>query len=446
MTDPIFEPTTINGVEFPNRLVRSSIGGRLAYYDGTVNPAWAHFERRFAEHGVGAIVSATITVDERRWAPIEYPKISHDRFVKPIGEGVRTVQAAGARYILQIGDPGYHTQASLLSEREDECSASDGFDLLYGYRSMRRAMTVTEIEGVVENFARAAVRVREAGCDGLEVTASKGYLIHQFLNPAINRRTDRYGGSADRRFRLLEEIVTAIRGAVGRDFLFGIRLSARDYNYLPLNLRLPPARPLRDWWFGNDIDTTLEYGKRLKDLGVDYLHISNGFGFPNPKEVPGRFPVEEIRLFYNSTRHLGWKAAARATLLNLLPGPARRATGVGWRLGPGANLADATRFRREVGLPVIANGGFQRRSLVEHALTEAGCDLVSMARPLLANPDLPELFRQGREMPDRPCTFCNRCAVRTTVAPLGCYEPKRFGSVDEMEAQILAWMSPPRNE
>jgi 2,4-dienoyl-CoA reductase (NADPH2) len=75
-----------------------------------------------------------------------------------------------------------------------------------------------------------------------------------------------------------------------------------------------------------------------------------------------------------------------------------------------------------------------------------GVRLVSMARPLLANPDLPELFRQGHEMPDRPCTFCNRHAVRTTVAPLGCYEPKRFGSVDEMEAQILAWMSPPRVE
>ena len=350
MTDPIFEPTTINGVEFPNRLVRSSLGGRLAYYDGTVNPAWAHFERRFAEHGVGAIVSATITVDERRWAPMEYPKISHDRFVKPIREGVRAVQAAGARYILQIGDPGYHTQAGLLSEPEDERSASDGFDLLYGYRSMRRAMTIAEIEGVVEDFARAAVRVRDAGCDGLEVTASKGYLIHQFLNPAINRRTDRYGGSADRRFRLMEEIVTAIRGAVGRDFLFGIRLSARDYNYLPLNVRLPLALPLRDWWFGNDIDTTLAYGRRLKELGVDYLHISNGFGFPNPKENPGGFPVEEIRAFFNSTRHLGWKAAARATLLNLLPGPARRATGVGWRLDPGANLADASRFRREVGL------------------------------------------------------------------------------------------------
>ena len=136
--DPIFEPFTINGVEFSNRLVRSSIGGRYAYYDGTVNPAWVHFERRFAEHGVGAIVSATLTVDDHRWAPLEYPRISQDRFVAPIAEGVRAVQAAGARYILQIGDPGYHTQASLFSEPQDALSSSSGFDLLYGYRSTRR--------------------------------------------------------------------------------------------------------------------------------------------------------------------------------------------------------------------------------------------------------------------------------------------------------------------
>ena len=441
-TDPIFEPFTINGVEFPNRLVRSSIGGRYAYYDGTVNPAWVHFERRFAEHGVGAIVSATLTVDDHRWAPLEYPKISHDRFIPRIAEGVSAVQAAGARYILQIGDPGYHTQTGLFSEPQDASSSSSGFDLLYGYRNTRRAMTVGEIQATVENFARASIRVLEAGCDGLEVTASKGYLIHQFLNPAINRRTDAYGGSEAGRFRFLEEVVTAIRESVGRDFLFGIRISARDFNYLPLNLRWPIVMPLRDWWFGNDIETTLRYGRRLKELGVDYLHVSNGYGFINPKENPGEFPLEEIRVFFNSTRHLGWKAAGRSALLNALPGPIRRATGVGWRPEPAANLADAATFRERVGLPVIANGGFQRRSLVEQALASGSCDLVSMARPLLANPDLPTLFREGRELPERPCTFCNRCAIRTTTGPLGCYEPLRFGSQDEMERQILAWSSP----
>src|SRR5207302_2521901 len=119
-----------------------------------------------------------------------------------------------------------------------------------------------------------------------------------------------------------------------------------------------------------------------------------------------------------------------------------RVATVGWEYRKAANLPDARTFRRDVGLPVIANGGFQQRSLIEGALADGSCDLVSMARPLLANPDLPEQFRAGVEVPARPCTFCNRCSVRTTILPLGCYEPKRFSSQEEMERQIVDWCSP----
>ncbi|MGI8777772.1 MAG: hypothetical protein ACR2LJ_10425 [Acidimicrobiales bacterium] len=81
--------------------------------------------------------------------------------------------------------------------------------------------------------------------------------------------------------------------------------------------------------------------------------------------------------------------------------------------------------------------------MIESALTSGGCDLVSMARPLLANPDLPRLFAEGVEAPERSGTFCNRCAIRTTLFPLGCYEPLRFDSQGAMEAQILDWSARP---
>ena len=139
-----------------------------------------------------------------------------------------------------------------------------------------------------------------------------------------------------------------------------------------------------------------------------------------------------------------------AALLNLTPGFfLRPLLNIGWGYQRGVNLEDARRFRQEVGLPIIANGGFQQRSYIEKALTSGACDMVSMARPLLANPDLPRLFRQGKEEPERPCTFCNRCTVRTTLFPLGCYEPKRFLSPDgqvnyeQMEKQIYAWSANP---
>jgi 2,4-dienoyl-CoA reductase-like NADH-dependent reductase (Old Yellow Enzyme family) len=434
----IFEPIIIKKVAFKNRILRSSMGGRTSYYDGSVSPAWRHFEKHFAGTGVAGIISATIDIDDKRLSPLEYPKLSHDRFIAPLREGVREIQKLDCRYIIQLGDPGGQTQTSLFSQRADAKSASANFDLFYGYRNRTIAMTTGEVEEEVQKFAQAARRVREIGCDGLEITASKGYIIQQFLNPLTNRRTDRYGGSTEKRFQLLHEVVTEARRQVGPDFLFGVRLSAEDHNYLPVNLRLPIVFPLSDYYFGNRLEVNIGYAKRLEQLGVDYLHIDCGFGFPNPKGNPGAYPIDGIKLFANATRHLSVKSTLRATLINLIPSALARVTlGAGWKFTPAANLGYASEFKKAVTIPIISNGGFQRRSLIEDALSSGKCDLVAMARPLLANPDLLKVFANGREEPDRPCTFCNRCCSRTAVLPLGCYERARFVSQDEMEQQII---------
>lgn len=438
----LFEPFTIRNVTFKNRILRSSIGGKTSYYDGTVSTAWQHFERRFAAAGVAALVSPTITVHDRRWSPLNYPKLSDDRFIAPIREGVKGVQAHDCRYILQIGDPGGHTQMGLLPQAVDAKSASGGFDFVFGYRNRITVMTVEEIEQSIANFGAAARRVREAGCDGIEVTASKGYLIHQFLNPATNRRTDAYGGSVDKRFRLLREICQAVRREAGDDFLFGVRLSAVDNYTLPVDVRWPPPFLMGRARHGNGLPEMLHYGKELAALGVDYLHVSSGYGFINPTESPGAWPVDAFRMYANATAHLSAKARVRALLLNL-PRPLLRAVfGHGWTHYDAVNADYARIFRDEVGLPVIANGGFQSRTSIDAALTGGQCDLVSMARPFLANPDLIERFRAGADMPERPCTHCNFCSVGTAVLPLGCYDRSRFDSQEAMEAQIVAWSSP----
>ncbi len=334
----LFEPFKINGVEFSNRVLRSSIGGRTSYFDGTVSPAFTAFERRFAEAGVGGIISATISVNRRRMSPMQYPALHDDAYVGPLRETVRAVQALGSRYIIQIGDPGGHTHTGLLPEKEDAMSASSFFDFLYGYRNKTIAMTQAEIETAIDDFASAARRVRETGSDGVEITASKGYLIHQFLNPGTNRRSDAYGGSVEKRFHFLERVVRAARERVGRDFLLGVRLSAQDYNYLPLNFRFPIVFPLRHYFIGNTLKETLFYGKKLEALGVDYLHIDSGFGFPNPKGNTGTYPQNGFKLFVNATRHLSFKAGARAFVVNMTPPFLARALfGLGWNFKPAAN-------------------------------------------------------------------------------------------------------------
>lgn len=439
----IFQPLTLNKVEFKNRILRSSVGGRTCTYDGTVTDVWGSFERRFAEAGVAGIISTTFHVTHSRLSPYEYPSIAKPENAKPLKGYIAEIKARNCRYIVQLGDPGYATYSSLFSQPEDSKSSSSGFDVAFGYRNRREAMSAREIKQAMDNFVTAALRVRDAEADGIEITATKGYLIHQFLNPAFNRRTDEWGGSPDNRFRLLREIIERVRDAVGADFLLGIRLSAADYNYLPLQLslfRLPWHRPWREFWMGNDEDQMLVYANRLKDK-LDFLHVVSGYGFPNPRDVPGRFPLEEIRIFFNATRHLSAKAAARATVLNLLPTfLARWLMNLGWKYEPGINLAHAQRFRREVGLPVIVNGGFQDRPLIERALE--GCDMVSMARAIIASPGLIHDFKAGKDRPDNPCTFCNKCVGRTASSPLGCYDETRFPSVEAMQDQILEWNRP----
>ena len=440
----IFEPFKIGSVEFKNRILRSSMGGRTAYYNGAVSPAWRHFEKKFAGTGVAGIISATIDIDDKRLSPLEYPKLSSDEFIAPIREGVRDVRNLGCRYIIQIGDPGGQTQTSLFSQSADAKSASGNFDLMYGYRNRTLAMSIGEVEQEVENFAQAARRVRETGSDGIEVTASKGYMIHQFLNPLTNRRRDRYGGSVEKRFQLLREIVPRVRKEVGEGFLFGIRLSAEDHNYLPVNLRLPIVFPLRNYYFGNTLEQTRYYALELEKLGIDYLHVDSGFGFINPKGNPGSYPIDEIRLFANATRHLSVKAAIRATFVNLIPRPIARAIlGVGWKFKPAANADYASEFKKILKIPVIANGGFQDFDVIESTLAEKKCDMVAMARALLANPDLLKTFAAGKKMPDIPCTYCNRCCSRTAVLPMGCYDQTRYASQDVMEAEILDWSGTP---
>ena len=195
----IFEPLTIGNVTFKDRLIRSSIGGRTAYYDGTVNNAWKNFEFRFARHGVGGIISATLAVNRYRWSPIEYPQISNDKFIAHLAEGIRAVQSLDCRYIIQIGDPGYHTQTSLFSQSQDQLSSSKGFDFFFGYRSMRSEMSIDDIEQSVAEFGHAARRVRETGADGGRGNRLQGISdppVPQPRHQQAHRPVRRVGGQA----------------------------------------------------------------------------------------------------------------------------------------------------------------------------------------------------------------------------------------------------------
>jgi 2,4-dienoyl-CoA reductase (NADPH2) len=104
----------------------------------------------------------------------------------------------------------------------------------------------------------------------------------------------------------------------------------------------------------------------------------------------------------------------------------------------GQNLPDARAIKKAVTVPVICTGGFQTASVIASAIRAGSCDGVTIARPLVANPDLVRWFERGHDRAPKPCTYCNKCLFNFVENPLGCYEESRFGSREEMVEQILS--------
>ena len=123
------------------------------------------------------------------------------------------------------------------------------------------ALTKDEIQKVIQDFADAAVRAVDAGFDLIEVHAAHGYLLHQFMSPLSNTRTDEYGGSFENRIRLALEVLQAIKNAVPADYPVGVRISATDWI------------DGKDSW---DIESSVGLSKALEQLGAVYIHVSSG--------------------------------------------------------------------------------------------------------------------------------------------------------------------------
>jgi len=434
-TDPIFRPLTINGVTFKNRVVRSSIGGRIDYYDGSMSEARIAWERRFARGGVAAIISSNSGIRADGVAVPGYATIDHDGTIPSWRRLVREVHAYDCRYIIQLHFSG--RQRDLARKEFVDITApgaTDRPDLLYGLRSRR--MSIAEIHDLVDAYAQAARRAREAGADGVEIVACNGYVLHQFLSSAINDRDDEYNGDLRARARVTLEVLHAVRAAVGRDFFVSMKLSGRDEHNA---YTAPFVRAV-----GNTLEDTMQVSRWLAEAGLDAVHLSQGDSFPHPMVPAGRLPTDDARqiypaLFYEGTR-------TRMNLLLLQFAAFRRLFEWNWgrrmpfvRRGAidpekieGMNEHDAAKIRQASGLPVFCVGGWQSAGRIREALEAGRCDIATIARGLLANPDLVHTFAAGRDRPERPCTYCNRCAVNALVYPLACWEEARFDSREQM--------------
>jgi 2,4-dienoyl-CoA reductase-like NADH-dependent reductase (Old Yellow Enzyme family) len=431
--DPIFEPLRFrSGLELPNRVLRSSIAGRFDNYDGSGTQTRINWEVRFARRGVGAIVSAWCGVDRRGFIVPGYASIDSDARIPFWRELGRRVHEHGCRYVLQLAHGGRQRDIEGIEYRTGLSSTSKR-DPLNGFEAERA--TVEQLQEIVRAFAQGARRAREAGLDGVEIHAANGYLFTQFLSSAINDRDDEYGGPLENRARLLLETVRAIRGEVGQDFHLQVKLSAREDNdaFLP--------------WLkkGNSLDDAVQVARWLEESGADAIHVSAGTSFPHPRNPAGGLPLKEVRENYDGLISSG-RYVFRNYLLYGLP-LVSRLMQRRWETPAdrveGSLLPAARAVKEAVTIPVLCTGGFQTASVARSAIENGSCDAVTIARPLVANPNLVELWRAGEDRPSRPCTFSNKCLFNLLESPLGCYDEGRYDSREQMLDEIYSVYDPP---
>ena len=218
-------------------------------------------------------------------------------------------------------------------------------------RRKPRALAAAEVEQTIASFAACAALAREAGYDGVEIMGSEGYLISQFTALRTNNRSDQYGGSLANRLRFPLDIVRATRARVGADFLILFRMSALDLVEGGLNA-----------------EETLQLARALEAAGVDVLDTG-----------------------------IGWHEARVPTIAYMVPRAA-------WR--------DATaRIKSAVSIPVMATNRINTPELAEELLQQGVADMVSLARPLLADAAFAHKAAQGRADEINTCIACNQACL-----------------------------------
>jgi 2,4-dienoyl-CoA reductase (NADPH2) len=200
-------------------------------------------------------------------------------------------------------------------------------------------------------------------------------------------------------------------------------------------------------WFrrGNSLEESVQVCRWLEEAGADAIHVSSGNSFPHPRNPAGGLPLKEVVQNYDGLISSG-RHVFRNYLLYRTP-LIRTVMQRRWETPAdeveGANLPAARAVKAAVSIPVLCTGGFQTASVARRALEQGDCDAVTIARPLIANPDLVEQWRAGRDLPERPCTYCNLCLFHLLESPLGCYDERRYESREAMLREIYSVFDPP---
>lgn len=308
------------------------------------------------------------------------------------GAGLIVVEACGVNaskspYLLRIYDDKFIPGLKRLTEAVKAEGAKISVQLIHflrasksGWREKVEDLTLEAIEQLKKDFVAAAVRAKEAGFDAVELHAAHYYTLASFLS-RLNKRRDKYGGSFENRFRLLGEVYEQCRSAVGPTFCLGVRINGDEFVLE-----------------GNTLKQSRRIARRLAEMGIDYISVSAGgkqedgpwyTGYSGSRAMPPIYMPEAVNVY----------------------------------------LAAAIREEvKEYGVPVITAGRIPTAALAETILQAGQADLIGIARPLLADPDWPKKYLEGREKEIFKCAYCNECLERDrNFQPVECSRREKVG-------------------
>jgi 2,4-dienoyl-CoA reductase-like NADH-dependent reductase (Old Yellow Enzyme family) len=222
--EQLLKPLTINSMEVSNRVVMPPITTVLANWDGSVSEAMLAYMGRVSSSGAALFITEATAIHPDGMETPGMLGIYHDRFINGLNRLARTIQANGAKAMIQIYHVGRESRFQLERGRAVAPSALPG---IYGIKP--RELQLEEIQQLIKGFGEAAVRARKAGFDGVELHGAHGYLLMQFLSGLSNQREDEYGGNFRQRARFILEVIKEVRRRVGQDYPLSLRLSAEEY-------------------------------------------------------------------------------------------------------------------------------------------------------------------------------------------------------------------------
>ena len=330
------------GCVLKNRLGKSAMSEALAGRDGAPNDLLVELYRRWAEGGIGLCITGNVMIDRGAIGEPGNVVIEDDRHLEALRRWARAGTAGGTQLWMQINHPGKQSPRGL--NRETVAPSAVPFrPELARFFATPRELGDAEIVALVERFGRAAGVARAAGFSGVQIHGAHGYLVSQFLSPHHNRRTDRWGGSAENRRRFVLEVLAAMRRACGPDFPLGIKLNSADFQR-----------------GGFSEEESLDTLRALEAAGIDLIEISGGT--------------------YEAPAMTGVKAA-----------PVKDST----RQREAYFLDFAEKARRAVRVPLMLTGGFRSIEGMAAPLSAGAIDIVGVARSLALEPDLPARLLRG---------------------------------------------------